>query len=104
VSTAGAQRVVIERATESDGAEVFVISDEESEFARASRISDALHYASDLLYGPGTGPRGTVWNLLSAMEEPDWGQPSGTDRGSPEPWTVSVYGAIWRARRRPRRW
>jgi hypothetical protein len=72
----GARRVVIERITEPDGAEVFVVSDEESEFARASRISDALHYTSDLLHGPGTGPRGTVWNLLRAMEDSNWGKPS----------------------------
>lgn len=64
---ASAQRVVIERVPGSIG---YVISDEDGEFARSTTIADALHYASDLLHGPGTGPRGSVWNLMRAME--DW--------------------------------
>jgi hypothetical protein len=63
-----ATTVTIRRAVEGDGAVVYVVSDEDSEFARSTLIADALHYASDLLYGPGTGPRGTVWNLLKATE------------------------------------
>jgi hypothetical protein len=61
--SAGAERVVIERRNGK-----FVISDEGGYFATCERESDALHYAADLLYGPGTSPRGTVWNLLRAME------------------------------------
>lgn len=38
-------------------------------FAHSSTIADALHYASDLLHGPGVGPRGSVWNLMRAIEE-----------------------------------
>jgi hypothetical protein len=63
------QRVTLQRHTEDDGAEVWIVSDEGGEFARAGRISDALHYASDLMHGPGTGPRGSVWNLMRAMED-----------------------------------
>jgi hypothetical protein len=53
--------VTIRRAVEADATVVYVVSDEDSEFARSTTIADALHYASDLLHGPGTGPRGTVW-------------------------------------------
>lgn len=44
-------RVTIER-NASTGE--FVVGDEDGEFARATTIAQAIHYASDLLYGPGT--------------------------------------------------
>lgn len=61
--------VTIRCAVEEDGTVVYVVSDEDSEFARSTLIADALHYASDLLHGPGTGPRGSVWNLMRAVEQ-----------------------------------
>jgi hypothetical protein len=64
----GAERVTIERVTEPDGARVWKVSDEGGEFACAGLIADALHYASDLLHGPATAPRGTAWNLLRSAE------------------------------------
>lgn len=52
-----ARRVVIENIGASDEGSpfTFVISDEGGEFARTDTVHDALHYAGDLLYGPGTG-------------------------------------------------
>jgi hypothetical protein len=41
---------MIHREREADGTEVLVISDEGGEFARATTIDAALHYAGDLLY------------------------------------------------------
>jgi hypothetical protein len=37
-----------------DGDHEYVVSDEDSEFARASTVELALPYVRDLLYGPGT--------------------------------------------------
>lgn len=59
-------RIVRETRGGIDGWSVY---DGEAWFGYSETISDALHYASDLLHGPGVGPRGSVWNLMRAIEE-----------------------------------
>lgn len=63
----GAQevRIVVERRSGLEGWSVF---DGDEWFAHATTISGALGYATDLLYGPGAGPRAAVDQLLRDLE------------------------------------
>lgn len=60
--------VTITACVDQDGEPTYIVADAESEFARSSTITGALRYVSDLLYGPGTGPRGFVWTAMEGVE------------------------------------
>lgn len=65
----GASRVLI--VAEDRGGPGWSVYDAQEWFAHSSTITGALKYASDLLHGPGVGPRGSVWNLMRTIEETD---------------------------------
>ena len=52
---------------ESRGGDGWSVYDGKEWFAHSTSIIGALHYASDLLHGPGVGPRGSVWNMMRAI-------------------------------------
>lgn len=50
------------------GVDGWSIYDGQEWFAHTTMIAGALRYASDLLHGPGVGPRGFVWNAMRDIE------------------------------------